>query len=186
VNDTETTENLPMPLPDIDSPQGIHEVLKRAAKGEETIRPLVLRLLDRDQGRGGRLLAIYGDVFGFARAALVRPVAGGNVATQEAMERKIDAVRDELAGPNPTPLERILSERAALCWFDAHEMDRRFSDTPSGTTFKDAEYRQSRRDRAQKRFLAACKTLATVRKLAVPAIQVNFARNQVNVVGLPS
>ena len=26
------------------------------------------------------------------------------------------ACRDELAGPDPTPLERILCERAALCW----------------------------------------------------------------------
>jgi hypothetical protein len=111
---------------------------------------------------------------------LIRNVAGTDVATQEALRRKVNSVRDDLAGPNPTPLERILSERVALCWFDAHETDRRYVDQ-SNLTFKEAEYHESRRDRAHKRFLTACKTLATVRKLAVPAIQVNLANQQVNV-----
>ena len=39
---------------------------------------------------------------------------------------------------------------------------------------------------AQKRYLAAIKTLAVVRKLAVPVLQVNIARKQVNVAGSPS
>ena len=34
---------------------------------------------------------------------------------------------------------------------------------------------------AQKRYLAAIKTLALVRKLAVPVLQVNIAKKQVNV-----
>jgi hypothetical protein len=53
-------------------------------------------------------------------------------------------------------------------------VDRRYID-PSDLTFKAAEYFDSRRDHAHKRFLSACKTLATVRKLALPAIQVNVA-----------
>ena len=36
---------------------------------------------------------------------------------------------------------------------------------------------------AEKRYLAAIKMLALVRKLAVPVLQVNLARKQVNVVG---
>ena len=39
-----------------------------------------------------------------------------------------------------------------------------------------------RMDATNKRFLAAVRTLALVRKLAVPALQVNIARRQVNVV----
>jgi hypothetical protein len=43
-------------------------------------------------------------------------------------------------------------------------------------------------DRAHKRYLSAIKTLATVRKLAVPVLQINVAKQQVNVAGpcLPS
>ena len=38
-------------------------------------------------------------------------------------------------------------------------------------------------DWAHKRYLSAIKTLAVVRKLAVPVLQVNIARKQVNVAG---
>jgi hypothetical protein len=173
---------MPKPLPDIDTPDGIMEVLKRAGKGEAAMLPLVHQLLDRDPDQGGMLIRIYGDVFGHARDQLVKTFAGDDIAMKETLSRKIDAIRDDLAGPNPTPLEQILCERVALCWFDAHETDRRFSHQ-SGISFKNAEYRESRRDRAHKRFLSACRTLATVRRLAVPAIQVNLARQQVNVAG---
>jgi hypothetical protein len=43
-------------------------------------------------------------------------------------------------------------------------------------------YYQRRMDSANRRFLAAVKALALVRKLAVPALQVNIAKKQVNVV----
>jgi hypothetical protein len=182
VSDIKSDERMPKPLPDIDTPSGVVELLKRAGKGEAVMLPLVRQLLDRDPERGGMLIRIYGDVFGHARDQLVKIVAGNDIAMKETLSRKIDAIRDDLAGPNPTPLERILCERLALCWFDAHEMDRRFSDQ-SGISFKIAAYRENRRDRAHKRFLSACRTLATVRKLALPAIQVNVARRQVNVAG---
>jgi hypothetical protein len=148
------------------------------------MRPLVLQLLDREQKAGdeGVLMRVYGNMYGHAQDALLKTAAGKDIAIQETMRRKIDAVRDELAGPDPTPLERILCERVALCWFDAHEMDRRYTDEVD-VPLKVAAYRETRRDRAHKRFLAACKALATVRKLGVPAIQVNVARQQVNVAG---
>ncbi len=38
-------------------------------------------------------------------------------------------------------------------------------------------------DAAKKRFLAACKTLATIRKRALPALQVHIRTNQANVTG---
>jgi hypothetical protein len=181
VSETRSAEQLPKPLPDIDSVEGIRECLKRARNGETAVRPLVRKMLEHDEE--GILLNHYGDIFAWARTELVKIAAGNNITVQEALCRKIEAVRDELAGPNPTPLERILCERVALCWFDANETDRRFGIERSGISFQDAEYRESRRDRAHRRFLAACKTLASVRRLAGPAIQVNIARKQVNVAG---
>jgi hypothetical protein len=184
VSEAKTAENLPRPLPDINAPGAVREILARAGKGEEAMRPLVLQVLDREQkaGDGGVLMRVYGNMYRHAQNALLKTAAGNDITVQESMRRKIDTVRDELAGPDPTPLERILCERVALCWFDAHEMDRRFCDQ-TDISFKTAAHRESRRDRAHKRFLAACKALATVRKLGVPAIQVNVAKQQVNVVG---
>jgi len=44
-----------------------------------------------------------------------------------------------------------------------------------------ADYHLRRQDRAHRRFLTAMKTLATVRKLGLPVLQVNIGENQVNV-----
>jgi hypothetical protein len=61
-------------------------------------------------------------------AAMTKLAAGKNFAVREALERKINQLRDELAGPIPSPLERILCEWVALAWFDSFEMDRRYVD----------------------------------------------------------
>jgi hypothetical protein len=44
-------------------------------------------------------------------------------------------------------------------------------------------YHQRKIDRAHARLLSAVRTLAQVRKLAVPALQLNIAKKQVNVAG---
>jgi hypothetical protein len=49
-------------------------------------------------------------------------------------------------------------------------------------TVHQVELYQRRLDRAQKRFLSAIRTLAQIRKLG-PAVQINVAEQQVNVVG---
>ena len=46
-----------------------------------------------------------------------------------------------------------------------------------------ASYHLRHQDSTNRRYLAALKTLATVRKLALPALRVNIGKNQVNVVG---
>jgi hypothetical protein len=173
------------PLPDIETPDGIREVLERAEEGSTDVLPLLRKLFSPHHERGKSLIETYGDSYAHARNAMIKTAAGKSLAVREALRRKIDAVRDELAGVNPTPLERILCERVALCWFDVNEVDRRFIDQ-TDISFKTAEYWENRRDRAHKRFLAACKVLATVRRLGAPALQINLARQQVNVAGSAS
>ncbi len=33
------------------------------------------------------------------------------------MSRKLAKLQAELGGPDPSPIERLLAEREALCWF---------------------------------------------------------------------
>jgi hypothetical protein len=159
------------------------EVLARAAKGELDVMPEVQRLFNGDPMKQSRLVDVYGDCYAHARDSMINAAAGKDLAAKEAMRCKIDEIQRELAGPNPTPLERILCERVALCWFDVNEQDRLYGNPQDGVDLQEAQYRESRRDRAHKRFLTACKTLATARRLGVPAIQLNVARRQVNVAG---
>ena len=175
-------DKAPKPLPDIGTHDGRREILRRATDGDSAATSLVKKVLDLDQRDGAIIVNFFGDAFAHASNSVLRVFCGSDTVFQEGMRRKLNSLRDELAGPNPTPLERILSERVALCWLDAHGMDRLFAE-PESVSFKTAAYREDRRERAHRRFLAACKTLATVRRLSGPAVLINqvVARQQVNV-----
>jgi hypothetical protein len=88
-----------------------------------------------------------------------------------------------LAGANPTPVERLLVERVVACWLQVQDADVRYAQGQKELTFAQGEYYQRRMERAHKRYLSALRTLALVRKLAVPVLQVNIAKKQVNVAG---
>jgi hypothetical protein len=125
------------------------------------------------------------DFFGssalWLRDEIARKAGGDNLLAQEMVIRKLDQVRAELEGPNPTPIERLLAERASVCWFIAHWYENTFEQTVSRSTIAQADFQQRKIDRAHARFLSAVRTLAQVRKLALPALQLNIAENQVNV-----
>jgi hypothetical protein len=91
-------------------------------------------------------------------------------------------MRSELAGASPTPLERLLVERVVACWLHLHHLEIGYSAQESMSLELGAYYQRCLSS-AQKRYLAAIKTLALVRKLAVPVLQVNIARKQVNMAG---
>jgi hypothetical protein len=69
----------------------------------------------------------------------------------------------------------------AACWLQVQDADIRAA-RANDVSPRQAEFHQRRMDAANRRYLAALKALALVRKLALPALQINVARNQVNVV----
>jgi hypothetical protein len=98
----------------------------------------------------------------------------------------LDRVAAELAGPDPTPAERMLAETAALSWFALRLLEVHYvngATSEQGFTFAQSEHSQRRVQRAHRRLMATLKTLATVRRRVVPALQINLARQQVNVAG---
>jgi hypothetical protein len=117
-----------------------------------------------------------------AERSLVWPGAGQDLAFREAVLRKLELLREELAGPNPTPVERLLVERAVTCWLQVQFAELRVAQA-TNMTIAQGDYHQRLIDRAHRRYLSALKTLALVRKLALPVLQVNIAKKQVNVAG---
>lgn len=157
--------------------QRARDVVKRARAGDRSALPELRELFDREPAR---YMAIgFGDVAQLARDREIRRVAKEDLVSIEAMRRKLDEMEAELAGPSPSPIEKLLAERAALCWFQVNSLDvfRPGDDAPG------IERHESRRDRAHRRYLSALKTLATIRKLRLPAIQINLGEQQVNVAG---
>jgi hypothetical protein len=155
------------------------ELLQRASKGDENSRQAI-RASFADGDRGRQLSESFGSSAEWLKRTIVRRAAGENVVAQEAIVRAIESVRSELAGPDPTPMERLLAERAALCWWLVNWYENSVQDCDR-MTIAQANYHQAKIGRAHSRFLSAVKTLAQVRKLALPALQLNIARNQVNV-----
>jgi hypothetical protein len=161
--------------------EAAREVIERACRGDERCVP-ELRALMADGERGRRLTEMVGSPAEWLRQTIQRRAGGENLLVREGIGRKIAAVQAELEGPDPTPVERLLAERAALCWFLVHWHERSFENATELNLIQ-ADFHQRKIDRAHARFLSAVRTLAQVRKLAVPALQVNIAKNQVNVTG---
>jgi len=123
-----------------------------------------------------------GDLGRQAELALVRTAAGSNAVAKEAITRRLDAVRRDAAGLNPTALERLLADRVAIGWLSLAVAEGTYHQAlERGVGASDDEFHQRRVERAQRRYLAAIKALAQVRRLGVPALQVNIGEKQINV-----
>ena len=103
--------------------------------------------------------------------------------TKEVLRRELDEKIQEFAGPTPSPIERALAETATLSWFALRLYEATYvcsSESEDGLTLKQADFHLRRIDRAHRRLLSSLKTLATIRRLALPALQINVASQQVN------
>jgi len=127
----------------------------------------------------------YADLVRHAEGAFLTLAAGENALLRAALTGRLSQLRAELAGPSPSPVERLLVERVVLCWLAMYYEDAQ--DAQQGAkapSWPASLNRQRRAEVAQRRFLAAVRTLETVRRLAGPVIQVNVGAQQVNVANL--
>jgi hypothetical protein len=115
---------------------------------------------------------------------LIKAAAPNNPLVEEALPARLDLMREEIAGENPTPLEALLTEQIVSLWMllQLHEMlhsaqYKRGSEhqVPPSFLLQMVKMQES----AHRRFLASVQTLARVRKLQAntPGIQVNTQIN---------
>jgi len=102
--------------------------------------------------------------------------------SREAMCANYDGKRRELALPTDGPLERSLVDHVALCWMRLQATEQVYSGRMAQSlTLPQADYWDRHLAAAQRRYLRAVETLAKVRRLRLPALQVNIGEKQVNV-----
>jgi hypothetical protein len=121
----------------------------------------------------------------WAVGELIEWAAGknGNEKTKATLKADLCELAADLAGPRPSPVEMVLAETAATSWFAYRLHEARYSSAATsgeGMSLVQSEHAQRRMDRAHRRFLSTVKTLAAVRRLALPALQINVASQQVN------
>ena len=147
-------------------------IITRACEGDASVRPELKKLLDE---MPDLVRCIGGDLAKLAETSLIGAIAGKNIAQSESLSRKMESLRNELAGAHPTPIERLLVERVAICWLHVYHADCKYA-TPGNVPLNLGDYYQRQQDRAHRRYLQAIKMLATVRRLAQPIkVDVNVA-----------
>ena len=107
----------------------------------------------------------------------------GNSATTELIPHELNQIKKDLAGASPSPMERLIVDRIAVSWLHLHLVETRYANRArERMPFREEEYYQKLIDRTQRRYLAAIKSLAQVRRLLRPEIaMVNIADKQLNV-----
>jgi hypothetical protein len=145
----------------------MRRVLERAERGDRSALPALEMLLDATP----EVWRAYGDLARVAEDAWVELVAGPNLLLKESLRRKLIEMKSELlSGAAASPLEHLLVGRVAAGWLQAAYADAAAAQLrEKSLDLAQLEQQQRRQERAQKGYLAAIRTLATVRKLLATA-----------------
>ena len=123
------------------------------------------------------------------RRVLARTASGGDGLVEEAIVERARTLAGEVAGESPSPLEVLLAERVASLWvlvelleaLTAAQLNRAGNHhVPLSYTLRMVKWQES----VNRRYLAAIKSLAQVRKLQAntPGVQFN---TQINLAATP-
>ena len=160
------------------------EVLSEKAEGGDKSARKELRKAVRESAP--EVISRASDIGRRGRWALIKTVAANDPLTEEALVARLDLLHAEVAGSDPSPLEVLLTERICSLWILIEALELLVSaqlcpETPkehrSGMSFLRDVFKWQ--ESASRRYLAAIKTLAQVRKLQgnTPGIQYNTQIN---------
>ena len=152
-------------------------LIDRAQDGDEEALPVLRKVLD-EEPRVARIVDLARNV----ERSIIEKMSGDDVFTQEAIPRNLKEMRKEIAGENPSPLERLLAERITVCWLELQYFQAIYAQNMGKLTITQSDYHQRRLDKVHRRYLSSIKALAQIRKMA-PAVQINIAEKQINTSG---
>ena len=157
----------------------LHELTKRAEKGDRKVIPELREILDGSPDLAWRLV----DLGKTAERLLIdKSIEAKDLAAREGLEYLLETMRREVAGNSVSPLERLLAERIVATWLQVQLFEALYAANLGDLTLNQANYHQKRLDRAHRNHLSAIRTLAQIRKLG-PAVQINIAEKQINTAG---
>jgi hypothetical protein len=152
----ESLPNPTLPLP----ARELEALVQRAQAGDAGALPRIRQILDAHP----EVWEHVGDLAALAERAWITVLAADNPLGVEAMKRTIAAIKADLAGEHPTPLERQLVGQIVSTWMELKYVETTSAD-PGPGSLEQAAFRLKRLESAQKRFDQAVKTLTTLRTL---------------------
>jgi hypothetical protein len=112
-----------------------------------------------------------GDLGWDLRCSTIRNMFKKSEFRRDSLEAKLKQMQDELNGPRPSLLEKLLVERICATWLDLHYRELLLVST-ADLSLAVVQHRDRMRDRAHRRHLQAVKALAQLRKLNLPSITI--------------
>ncbi len=134
------------------------------------------------------LLCKIFDLAEFTRSTLIEHMISGD-ETRDVVEASVAAIRQEFGYDGASIMEKLLIEDILVSWLRVQWLEYRLSMLTGGSTSEPMmEFLERRLSISQRRYHAACQTLAKIRELASrnPTVQLNVATQggqQVNVTG---
>ena len=158
----------------------LEELVEKAGKGDKKPLPEVRKILKESPELAWQLMDV-GRVAEWRYTEMM--LKEEDFGKKEVLKAQLAAMREEIAGDNPSPLELLLAERIVLTWLQIQLFEDLYASSISKSmTIAQGNYKQKRIDQAYKRYLSAIRTLAQIRKLS-PAVQINIAEKQINTAG---
>jgi hypothetical protein len=157
-----------------DASEELRDAIERAQDGDETALPIIREHLATKPYDYWMLV----DYARIVQNAQIEAYTGSGLYVREVMNERIRRLRKDLEGEEPSPLESLLVDRIISCYLHVNFAENEYTDSVApGTSLKVAKYMQKRLDHANRRYIAAIKALAQIRKMG-PAVQINIAQQQ--------
>jgi len=157
---------------------------ERAEAGEKGARRELRRAV---RGSAPEVIRQASDVAKKGHKMLIGTAASGDPLMEEALAARLEVMRAEVAGEDPTPLEMLLTERVVSCWLLVELLEALTSaQLQTGKHMKDKRVPHSFlkfvlkwQEFGQRRYLSAIRELARIRKLqsGTPKVQYNTQVN---------
>jgi len=178
-------ENVDLELPkDVTDRLGeLRTLSERVENGDKSARKELRKALRES---APEVISRVSDIGRRGQWALIKTVAADDPLTEEALVARLDLMRAEVAGPEPSPLEVLLTERICSLWLLIEVLEMLVSvqllaDLPreQRSPMPYLQHVFKWQESANRRFLSAIRELARVRKLQsnTPGIQYNTQIN---------
>jgi hypothetical protein len=149
-------------------PVEVKGLLERANAGDQTALPELKQAFDRHP----ELAAWLGDLVRLAHDSILRWAAGNCLGAREAIARQAGELRDRLLSEARSELEKLLIDRLVICWLEVYAAEIHLAERLAQGAAQSVVTQAVQKvlDRAHQRFLGSVRCLATVQKLARPAL----------------
>jgi hypothetical protein len=173
-------ERYQLPADVQDTLEELSELSTKAEAGDKDAKRELIRAVRES---APAVIARASDVSRRSQHMLVETVSAGDLLMQYALSGRLDVMREEIAGEDPTPLEVLLTEQVVSSWLWLTLLDalnsgqfRKGTKTRMGAPY--LRQMVKIQDSAHRRFLSSIQALARVRRLqAGVAVQYNTQIN---------